>query len=174
MAVDPYVPIRSEDAPRRSVAIPAARGWRATRPGDLVAGDSGLAPDARLAGSPGPDGGYALTLAKRFRGRLETVEPETRHDAELIGAEVAMRRASMFGRAPISADLELAFTLFGWLGGAPPELVEWRRLAAAGVGHAYPRRRTLVNAIPEVILRRSAEEVRGDLGRWRELLGQTG
>src|SRR5687767_3121936 len=69
MAVDPYVPTRPEDAPRRSVAIPAAAGWRAVRPGDLdpAAGPGG---EGVLFGTPGPDGGYALTLTARFRSRI--------------------------------------------------------------------------------------------------------
>jgi NADH:ubiquinone oxidoreductase subunit F (NADH-binding) len=31
------------------------------------------------------------------------------------------------------SDLEVAFTLFGWLGAPPPELLEWRRFGVAGV-----------------------------------------
>lgn len=166
MAVDPYVPVNAEDAPRRSVAIPPAKRWVAARPGDLVPAGAG-----NLQGATGPDSGYALTLAQRFHDQVEVVFPETAHDAEGVAAELAMRRASILGRAPIAADLELTFTLFGWLGGAPPELVEWRRFAAADIGHAYPRRRALVNAVPASTLRLSAAEARGQLSRWRELLG---
>ncbi len=165
MAVDPYLPVSGDDTPRRSVAIPPASGWRAIRPGDL------LPVSGELRGSPCPDGGYALTLAARFHDRLEVVSPETARDAEEVGSELAMRRASMFGRAPVTADLDLAFTLFGWLGGAPADLVEWRRLAAAGASHDYPARRALVNAVPEATLRLRPEEARTQLTRWRELLG---
>src|SRR2546425_8762550 len=143
MAVDPYVPTRPEDAPRRSVAIPPARGWLATRPGDL----SPEQLKGCLLGTPGPDSGYALTLAQRFHDRLELASPETVHDAEAVAAEVAMKRCSLFGRAPVMADLELAFTLFGWLGDAPADLVEWRRLEVAGAAHDYDRRRALVDRV---------------------------
>jgi len=169
MAVDPYVPTRQEDAPRRSVAIPPATGWRADRPGDIdpaVGRSNGL-----LFGTPGPDSGYALTLAERFGGRITAVAPETVHDAETIGAQVAMRRGGLFGRAPIALDVELGLTLFGWLGDAPADLVEWRRLAVAGVGHDYPRRMGLVEAIPDALIRQKPEEVRGRLAEWRQLLG---
>lgn len=173
MAVDPYVPTQAEDAPRESVRIPPPSGWRAVRPGDLVPGEKPC-PPGRLFGTPGPDSGYALTLAQRFHGRLEIVPPETEHDAMAVAAELAMRRAALFGRAPVTEDLELAFTLFGWLGGATPELVEWRRSAVAGADHDYSRRRALVEGVPEATLRlKPGEDVRAALGNWRKLLGVT-
>jgi hypothetical protein len=170
MAVDPYVPTRPEDAPRRSVAIPAAAGWRAVRPGDF---DPGAGPGRRgvLFGTPGPDGGYALTLVGRFHDRITVVRPETVHDAELVGAQVAMRRGGLFGRAPIALDVEVGLTLFGWLGDAPAELVEWRRLAVAGIAHDYPRLTSFVEVIPDAVIRSTVEDIRGRLGEWRQLLG---
>ena len=171
MAVDPYVPTRPEDAPRRSVAIPAAAGWRAVRPGDIdpevgVGGRGGV-----LFGTPGPDSGYALTLAKWFHDQIAAVFPETAHDAECLAAAVAMRRGGFFGRAPVRTDVELGLTLFGWLGEAPADLVEWRRKAVANVSHDYPRRVTLVEAIPEWVLRQRPDQVRGRLSDWKHLLG---
>jgi hypothetical protein len=170
MAVDPYVPTRPEDAPRRSVAIPAAVGWRAARPGDI---DPVAGPGRRgvLFGTPGPDGGYALTLAGRFGDQITVVPPETVHDAEAIAAQVAMRRGGLFGRAPVRADVELGFTLFGWMGDAPADLVEWRRLAMAGVSHDYSRRVGLVEAIPETVVKQRPDEIRARLSDWRRLLG---
>ena len=170
MAVDPYVPTRPEDAPRRSVAIPPARGWRAVRPGDLDPG----APIGRggvLFGTPGPDSGYALRLAEHFHDRIAVVPPETAHDAETLAAHLAMRRGGLFGRAPVQADVELGFTLFGWLGDPPADLVEWRRLAAAGVSHDYARRVRLVEAIPEWVARHRIDDIRARLSDWRHLLG---
>jgi len=170
MAVDPYVPTRPEDAPRRSVTIPPAAGWTAIRPGDL---DPAAGPRCTgvLFGTPGPDGGYALTLAARFHDRITPVWPETVHDAEMVGAQVAMRRAGVFGRGPMLVDVELGLSLFGWLGDAPAELVEWRRLAVARIGHDYPRRIALVEGIPEDVIRSTPDDVRGRLGDWRRLLG---
>jgi hypothetical protein len=170
MAVDPYVPTRPEDAPRRSVAIPPAKGWRAVRPGDI---DPAIGPGCKglLFGMPGPDSGYALTLAKLFRDRIGVVAPETLHDAEALSAQVAMRRGGLFGRAPVRADVETGFTLFGWLGDAPADLVEWRRLVVAGVDHDYPRRVSLVEAIPEWVVRQQPDQIRARLSDWRHLLG---
>jgi hypothetical protein len=99
------------------------------------------------------------------------VAPETVHDAEALAAQVAMRRGGVFGRAPVRMDVELGFTLFGWLGDAPADLVEWRRLAVAGVGHDYARRVGLVERIPEWVLRQTPEQVRARMGDWRHLLG---
>ncbi|HVW31869.1 MAG TPA: hypothetical protein VHL53_04960 [Acidimicrobiia bacterium] len=171
MAVDPYVPTRPEDAPRRSVAVPPASGWKAVRPGDI---DPSVGPGRTglLFGTPGPDSGYALSLAERFHDRITVVRPESVHDAETVAAQVAMRRGGLFGRAPIALDVELGLTLFGWLGDAPADLVEWRRLAVARIGHDYPRRIRLVERIPEWVVRQRPEQVRDRIAAdWKHLLG---
>jgi hypothetical protein len=170
MAVDPYVPTRPEDAPRRSVAIPPAVGWKAVRPGDLDPAEP-IHKKGNLFGTPGPDSGYALTLAERFHDRISVVFPETVHDAEELGAQFAMRRAGVLGRAPIQPDVELGLTLFGWLGDPPADLVEWRRLAVANVAHDYARRTTLIEAIPEWVVRHRVDDIRTRMGEWRHLLG---
>ncbi len=58
---------------------------------------------------------------------------------------VALRRASLFGRAPVIHDLRIAFTIWGYLDAAPPaELVELRRPLFEGVAnslHHYEERR---------------------------------
>ena len=170
MAVDPYVPTRQEDAPRRSVAIPPAAGWLAVRPGDIDpavgSGRKGV-----LFGTPGPDSGYALTLAERFHDQITATFPETVHDAEQLAAQVAMRRGGVFGRAPVRADVELGLLLFGWLGDAPAELVEWRRKAVAGAAHDYARRVRLVEAIPEWVIRQRPDQVAERQPDWKHLLG---
>ena len=170
MAVDPYVPTRPEDAPRRSVAIPPAVGWKAVRPGDLDPAEP-IQKKGNLFGTPGPDSGYALTLAERFHDRINPVFPETVHDAEALAAQFAMRRGGVLGRAPIQLDVELGLTLFGWLGDPPADLVEWRRLAVANVGHDYARRTTLIEAIPEWVVRHRVDDIRARMGEWRHLLG---
>jgi hypothetical protein len=170
MAVDPYVPTRPEDAPRRSVPIPPAAGWLAVRPGDI---DPKVGPGRKgvLFGTPGPDSGYALALAEWFHDQITVKPPETVHDAEAMAAHLAMRRGGVFGRAPVRVDVELGFTLFGWLGDAPADLVEWRRLAVAGVEHDYARRIGLVEAVPEWVVRQRPDQVRERIAEWRHLLG---
>src|SRR5438445_11313627 len=94
MAVDPYVPTRPEDAPRRSIAIPAAAGWRAARPGDI---DPAVGPGCKgvLFGTPGPDSGHALTLAERFPDRITGGPPDTGHAAATIARRAARPRGAM-------------------------------------------------------------------------------
>jgi hypothetical protein len=71
----------------------------------------------------------------------------------------------------VKADVEVGFTLFGWLGDAPADLVEWRRLAVAGGAHDYPRRIGLVEAIPEWVVRQQPDQIRARMSDWRHLLG---
>lgn len=114
MAIDPYVPVSLEDLPRAEEKLPPHSGWRSTRPGDL----SDLQPRGECFGSPGPDAGYALTLAEAFRSQLKLRKGEEIDGAMAAGTAVAIRRASSFGRAPIKEDLRVAFTSLGWLGEA--------------------------------------------------------
>lgn len=166
MAVDPHVAPRLEDRPRATTPMPPAGRWAATRPGDLAAGQ----PAGHLLGSPGPDVGYALLLAERFRDRLELATHEHAEDAVAVGAEVAMRRAAGLGRAPVLADLEWAFTLLGYLGGAPADLLAWRRVAARGASHEYAERREIVDAVRPEALPLSPADVGERLRAWRDLL----
>ena len=72
MPTDPFVAPTVDEEPRQEpnlapgVQMPPAHAWRADRPGDLVGGQ----PEGALFGSPGPNIGYALTLAERMRDRL--------------------------------------------------------------------------------------------------------
>ncbi len=88
------------------------------------------------------------------------------------GVELAMKRATLFGRAPVLADLEVAFTLWGFLGDtADPELVAFRRTVFAQVSHHYADRRDLVDMVDEDVLRRPLGEVRSSVtSNWRSVL----
>src|SRR5436190_19114405 len=118
MAAPDFVPPVMADKPRPTLPIPPAGRWVATRPADLPSAQ----PRGRRLGSPGPDQGYALLLVQRFHGKLALASGEDEHDAIAGAVAVAMRRASIFGRAPILADLELALGLFGFLDDAPADL----------------------------------------------------
>ena len=83
------------------------------------------------------------------------------------------RRASIFSRAPIVHDMTIAFTIWGFLGGAPPELVEHRRPIFEAVSHHYWEQRAIADGIPEETLRLPhATVVERFPARWRELLGR--
>jgi hypothetical protein len=152
---DPFVPERLEDEPRQEpnlapgVKMPPARAWVADRPGDLHGGQ----PTGMLFGSPGPNIGYALTLANRARDRFVLAPHEHRDDALHVVAETAMRRAALFGRAPVMPDIDLGMQIFGYRGDADPGFVEWRVRAVQGTHHDYYQRRALVDAIPVDVLR---------------------
>lgn len=124
-------------------------------------------------GTPGPDQGFALRLARRFEDRLRLLPGESAEDAIVGCALVGVRRAALFGRAPSVYDVELAFHLFGLLDDAPPEgLVAVRRRVFPAVGHDYDAQRTLVDMVPEETLRLRPEEVtsRVTSGTWETLL----
>ena len=155
MPTDPYVPQRLEDEPRQlpnlapGVKIPAAKAWIPNRPGDLAAGQ----PQGTLLGSPGPNVGYALTLANRVRDRINLAPHEHVDDALAVVAEIAMRRAASYGRAPVMTDIEAALALLGYKGEADDEFEAWRVRAIAGAHHEYEARRRIVDAVPLDVLR---------------------
>ena len=145
--------------------------WMADRPGEVVGAESQPGPGM---GHQGPDQGYALKLAQRFVGQL-AVSPGEREDDALAGCcAVALRRASLFGRAPVVHDLRLALELFGFLIDADAALVSWRRahLAGAAGHHGYHVKLRLADLIPTETLRSTAEEVAEACSQdWRALLG---
>jgi hypothetical protein len=172
MPTDPFVPERLEEEPRQEpnlppgVKMPAPRGWFANRPGDLPAGW----PAGKLLGSPGPNIGYALTLANRVRDRFVLVPHEDVDDAVGVVAEIAMRRAAIFGRAPVITDVELGMQIMGYGGDADPDFVACRRRAVHGAQHNYYERRALVDAIPVDILRLAPSALPAHLAEARQAL----
>ncbi len=166
MTAPDNVPVPLAERPRRSLALPPPRRWKADRPADL---DRGQPRGPRL-GSPGPDQGYALNLAARVADRVQT-EPGEHVDDALAGVTaVALRRASLFGRAPVIHDLELALQLWGFLGDAPDDLVEFRRPHFAGAAHHYWDQRDVTDLVPEATLRMTPAQVKSRMADWRSLL----
>ena len=76
-----------------------------------------------------------------FEDRLELTGGITAEDALVGCAAVASRRAALFGRAPVAKDIELALVLFGFLGGAPDDLVAWRAPLFQAAAHHYHQQR---------------------------------
>ena len=166
MAAPDYVPVTQGDRPRTALGTPGHDGWRATRPGDLT----DRQPTGRLFGNQGPDQGYAMVLAERFHDRLQVAEGEDSHDVVAGCLGVALARASLFGRAPVIHDLELAYGLWGYLDPPPPELVTFRKPLFAGASHHYWDQRAIVDLVPEATLRLTPADVRRRVGEWRSLL----
>ena len=172
MPTDPYVPERLEDQPRQlpnlapGVKIPAPKSWRPDRPGDLPAGQ----PRGNLLGTPGPNVGYAVSLAERARDGLALAPHEHADDALAVVAEIAMRRAASYGRAPVMADIDVALTLLGYQGEAPPDFVDWRTRAVHGAHHGYDVRRRVVDAVPLDVLRLRPDKLAAELAACRDEL----
>lgn len=167
MAQPDFVPMTLGDRVRTADVLPIPDRWEATRPGEL----EGLRPpEGRSFGNTGPNQGFALKLAKRFADRLELAPGEHAEDAISGCVGVALRRAARFGRAPVIYDLEHAFTLFGFLGGAPGELVEFRRSFFDAASHDYWDQRDIVDLVDEETLSLSPAEVRSRLADWRSML----
>ncbi|MGH9165228.1 MAG: hypothetical protein ACRDZW_06945 [Acidimicrobiales bacterium] len=167
MAQPEYVPLNPADRVRPSDVLPPHGGWRQDRPAEItgVGVHTG-----RRRGTPGPDQGFGLTLAGRFHDRLELTPGEHAEDAVAGCLVVGLCRASLFGRGPVIYDLELAFILWGFLGGAPPELVEYRRPLFQSAAHHYWDQRVIADKVPESTLRSTPAAVRAKLGDWRSLL----
>jgi hypothetical protein len=145
--VDPLERARSYESPDH---VPD--GWVADRPGDLP----GRQPQGTRLGYQGPDQGYALALAKRLKPELRLQPGEDADDALAGCTAIALRRASLFGRAPVIHDLRLALTIWGFLDPNPPaDLVDRRRAAFEGVADTarhYDALRALVDSVPEATL----------------------
>ena len=166
-----YVPIRGVDQVRPVERLPAPRGWRADRPGDIT---TATRPTGAGLGTPGPDQGYALRLAREFSDRLVLAEGEHEHDAVVGCLGVALRRAAAFDRAPVAADLEMAFRLWGFLGDAPADLVAFRKPLFQGASHHYWDQRVIADHVPAATLRLTPAAVAERLSDWRSLIHTDG
>jgi hypothetical protein len=162
-----FVPIVETDQVRPAYRLKVPSVWTQSRPSELL---GTTRPGGKRFGSPGPDQGYALLLARRFEDRLVLAEGEAIQDALAGGTALAMRRCARFGRAPAVYDLEFGFTLWGFLGGAPPDLVEARSPLFRSAAHHYDAQRAIAAAVNEEALALTPEAVAARLDRWRELI----
>ena len=144
----------------------------ADRPGEVV---GHAQPSGPSLGNQGADQGYVWKLMRRFEDRLVLGDGE--HAADVLAGcvGVALRRASLLGRAPVVHDAKVALTVFGFLREPEAGLVEWRRELFAGVAepHHYLRARVIAELVPEETLRLPhdavsstfAHDMRNPLGR---------
>lgn len=146
--------------------------WEPERPGMVV----GLQPVGPRLGFQGPDQGYALTLARRLAPSLH-LQPGEREDDAVQGClGIALRRASLFSRAPVVHDLRIAFTIWGYLDPNPPAGLLARRMRLfEGVGNIhqhYAEGRAIADLVPESTLRMTPQQVQASYpARWQELTG---
>jgi hypothetical protein len=173
MAAPKFNPVPATDHPRYYESpdhVPAA--WMPDRPGDI----DGFQPDGPRLGDPGPDQGFALRIASQLRPKVQ-LQPDEHIDDVIRGClGVALRRASMFSRAPVVHDLTIAFTIWGFYDPAPPaELVELRAGLFEGlrlVGHHYMEARVVADMVPVATLRMTPAQVADAYpADWRTLVG---
>lgn len=174
MAAPTFVPADPADTVRWYRSAPRRPDpWVVSRPGEL----DGPQPVGDGLGTPGPDAGYALTLAAAFRGTLTLRPGEHESDAIAGGAAVAMKRAGLLGRAPVAHDLRVGLGVWGFLDDSPAaELVELRRdrFDEVHLTHHYPRLRRIADAVPEEVLLMGHTEILELHGRdWRSCLDLT-
>jgi len=162
-----FVPVVEADQVRRASQLTVPSIWTTSRPSELR---GTRAPAGAFLGSPGPDQGFALKLARRFEDRLVLAPGEHAHDAISGCTAVAMRRAASYGRAPVIHDLTLAFTLWGFLVGAPADLVEAREPLFRSASHHYQAQRTIADCVPGSTLRLTPRQVAERIDDWRNLL----
>jgi len=153
-----FVPIAEADQvrPARHMHVPGA--WTTSRVAELKVP---RALRGRSVGTPGPDAGFALRLARRFDHDLKLGPGEEEHDALLGVALIAARRAALYGRAPCIHDVRFALALWGFLDEVTDEVQDTRRRAFASVSHDYVAQRALVDALDEDLLRRDVADVQG-------------
>lgn len=134
MAAPDYVPPFTT-RPARTYASPPRRPtqWTADRPADLDEGQ----PAGPGLGWQGPDQGFVLRLVRLFDDSLVLTPGEDHDDVTAGCVSVALRRASMFGRAPVVHDLTVAFSAWGFLAPAPADLVALRRPLFEGLSHPH-------------------------------------
>jgi hypothetical protein len=176
MAAPKYAPLSPTDA-SRAYSSPdyVPDPWVPERPAEI----EGRQPQGERLGYQGPDQGYALKLVERFRDRVHLQPGESFDDAARGCLNIALRRASRYGRAPVIHDLTVAFTMWGFLDANPPrELVEVRRRLFEGVAnttHHYTEGRLIADQVPAATLELSHDQVAAAYARggWQALTGAT-
>ncbi|MFP5578257.1 MAG: hypothetical protein ACLGIZ_08460 [Acidimicrobiia bacterium] len=165
--IDPLEDVRTYGSPPRR-----ADSWRAERPADFA--DDHRQPTGDLLGSPGPDQGYALRLARVLEPELQLAEGEHAKDALAGIVAIGLKRASVLGRAPVIHDLRIAATIFGFLDPSPDrELVALRHRLFEEVSHFhhYMELRRLVDMVPAEVLRQTPQQVTEAYAQgWRSLV----
>ncbi len=174
MAAPKFAPVSStEDVRTYESPEHVPDSWMPDRPAEI----QGRQPEGERLGYQGPDQGYVLVLARLVRDRVVVQPGESVDDVMRGSINIALRRASMYGRAPVIHDLTLALTIWGWLEQQPAaELVARRGQLFEGVAntnHHYTEGRLIADLVPDATLRMTPASAATALsaGKWRELTG---
>jgi hypothetical protein len=173
MAAPRFSPVSPNERPRYySSPDHVPESWTPDRPGEI----DGFQPGGPRLGAQGPDQGFALRIASRLRPKLVLREGENADDAIAGCVGVALRRASLFSRAPVVPDLNIAVTIWGFYDESPPsDLVELRGRMFEGLrhhAHHYLEARAVADLPPESTLRMTPAQVDAAYpSDWRSLVG---
>ncbi len=174
MAAPKFAPVSSLDDVRTYESpehVPDP--WMPDRPAEI----QGRQPEGDRLGYQGPDQGYILVLARLVRAKIVVAPSESVDDAIRGSINVALRRASLFGRAPVMHDLTVALTIWGWFDPNPPADLRDRRIelfeGVANTNHHYTEGRRIADLVPESTLRLTPAVAADSYaaGKWRELTG---
>src|SRR6056297_2235254 len=172
MAAPKFTPVEPTDRPRSYSSPDHVPGsWSPDRPGDI----EGFQPQGDRLGAPGPDQGFAIKIATSLQSKVHLADGEQHEDVMRGILGVALRRASLFSRAPVVHDLTIAYTVWGFFDPEPdPELVALRTPLFEGlrhVAHHYSEGRIVVDHVPTETLRKTPAQVEAAYAsNWRDLL----
>lgn len=160
MAQQPNIEIGQEALPPADLDPAPPRRWKPDRPGDIVSPEQMRWGGA--FGRPGPDTGWALRLVAEIRPALPADESP---ELEMLIATMAAARASLFGRAPVPEDIEVALILLGLEPEGIPdqvasELEAGRRKWLKHAAHEKSKGRALLSALPRDVLSLKPLELR--------------
>jgi hypothetical protein len=124
-------------------------------------------------GAVGPDSGYALSLIGRRD--FELAEGEHRPNAAAAVAAVASARSSLYGRAPIGKDIDLALVLLGYDSEDIPteittELARGRLTWFSAAGHHPGKLVDFVGSIEADVIRLTADQARARMAGGERLI----
>ena len=117
-----------------------------------------------------------MTLARLARNKIKVQPGESVDDAIRGSIGIALRRASMYGRAPVMHDLTFALTMWVWLiDDVPADLLARRKELFVGVGdaaHSYYETREIVGLVPETTYQLTINQLTAITPMsWRALTG---
>lgn len=154
-----HIPDRASTGPKYYTSPPSVpREFTADRPGEI----DGVQPRGERFGSQGPDQGFVLKLANLFKGKIFLAPGEHEEDALAGASQVALQRASLFGRAPVVHDLRVGLLVWGFLTEDPPEeLVAERGWRFSGVSHSHDpmARHHVTEGVPDDLLRLTPSQI---------------
>ncbi len=165
-----YVPVAVGSRLRETDELATPQSWIKDRPAELSAMTGSAVEQGKFLGTPGPDSGYALKLARLAIEKI--ILDHTEHIADVVAviSSVAIKRAALYSRAPVIHDVNFAMRLFGYLGDISSDLKGVRHSLVGGAAHDYFKVRRITEMIPVSVLELDLGVV--DSGVWLGRINQ--